>query len=133
MREAAGAVERFLVEHADALLAAEQQRAAPLVREVDDLAARIVAVRQDLAASEARSMRVVHAAHRGRERYLTSPRSDSLVQAAAELLGQGGERVPAYVPPPEPRTREPLVRVDDEALGPTHRERTTRPAEEAVR
>jgi hypothetical protein len=132
VRDRAGAVERFLVQHSEALLAEEQERAAPLAREMDDLAARVVELRQDLAASERRTMRIVHTAHRGREQAVSQLRSDAFAQTAATLLQGGVEQVPRYVPPATARDLEPLVKVHDEPPAMSHRERTTRPAEEVV-
>jgi hypothetical protein len=107
VRDRAGAVERFLVQHSEALLAEEQERAAPLAREMDDLAARVVELRQDLAASERRTMRIVHTAHRGREQAVSQLRSDAFAQTAATLL-QGASsrsRATSRRPPPETWSR----------------------------
>ena len=74
------------MEHGEALLAEQQERARPLAAEMDSLAKRVIEVSGKIAASEAMTMRVPHASHPGDERRVSSPRSDGFARAAEELL-----------------------------------------------
>ena len=96
VRERAGAIERFLRDHADQLLATEAEHVAPTVAEFDQLASRLIELGQELAASEQRSMRAVHAAYRGHESELRAPFTAGVPEACRDLIARGGARAAHY-------------------------------------